>query len=64
LFDTNQAAFGQLLLFMSVLYREGLEDLPGQCEPLWDFLDFVTEEIQKATEKRRARVLPSGKRAH
>jgi len=54
LFDTNQAAFGQLLLLLASIYREGLEDLPSQCEPLWDFVDFVTEEIQKASERRQA----------
>ena len=53
MFDTNQAAFGQLLLLLSLLYREGMEDLPSQCAPLWDFIDFVTEEIQKSSERRR-----------
>ena len=52
LFDTNQPAFAQLLRLLSILYRDGLEDLPSQCAPLWEFVDFVGEEVQKATERR------------
>lgn len=51
LLDSNQVAFGHLLLLLAQLYGEGPDDLPQQCQPLWDFVDLVAEEFQKSAER-------------
>ena len=52
LFQSSHSSFGALLLLLSTLYREGLDDLSSTCAPLWEFMDYVTEGIQNATDKR------------
>ncbi len=61
LIDTNQAVFGHVLLLLAVLYRDGPDDLPLQCEVLWDFIDFVAEEFQKSSERRSAMPRATGR---
>jgi hypothetical protein len=53
LLQSSAATLGALLLLLSTLYTEGLEDLSSQCSALWEFIDFVTEGIACATERRR-----------
>ena len=42
--ETKHAGFPQLIQLLASLYAQGSEDLPLECKPLWDFVDYAIEE--------------------
>jgi len=42
--EAKHAGFPQLLQLLASLYQQGSEDLPQECTPLWDFVDYAIEE--------------------
>jgi hypothetical protein len=42
--EAKHAGFAQLIQLLASLYDQGSEDLPLECKPLWDFVDYAIEE--------------------